>query len=489
MKKLLFLVAICSLASFDALALPMDWHGVFGVDTAMIESFRRIQEKEQTTTGAGTEEAPLAPGQHATARFQSYLLRLAPEIIVNDSSTFKAEMTTGYGRGGRLGDSSTTNKHGSGPSSMANAIYYYNTNEEGSSPLQLTQFNMTLYSDTATYIIGRHSFQWGMGAVINDGHQVWDREIYVRDGVTAKFKIGNFELAPFLSKIGTSQSLTRATEGSEYGASLLYDNPDKDIAFGIYYSKKDNNSSNGTVVSDIENTGTPTPLGNTNAKLTDFYLQKIFGKTSIQAEIPILSGEIGHLYSKTDSAKYGAKAILFEAKHELSDTTTFFANAGHVSGHSGVESSYNAMYLNPNYQIANLLFRYNLYAVSNPANYSVYDSYITNAKFLKFGANLRSERSLWTLAAIYAVANEVAIAGTKSYNHETNRIFYANASQDKKLGTEFDADFDYRWNNETHLGASLGYLFTGGYYAFTNTATENTPKNSFVVLFKSSLEF
>jgi len=487
-KKLFFLVAICSLVSFEALALPMDWHGVFAVDSATIDSYRRIEETEQQTTGPGTQEYRLASGQHASARFQSYVLRLAPEIIVNDSSTFKAELTTGYGRGGRLGDSSTTDQSGTGTGSMGNALYYYNTNAGGSSPLQVSQFNMILYSDTATYIIGRHTYHWGVGAVINDGHQIWDRQMYIRDGLTAKFKIGNFDIAPFFSKVSSAESLTRATRASEYGASLLYDNPDKDIAFGLYYSKKQNNAFNGTVVADIQNTGAATPLGKTNTKLTDFYLKKSFGKTSVAGEVPILSGEIGHLYNSTSVSKYGAKAFIFEAKHELSDNTTFFANIGHVSGHSGVESSYDAMYLNPNYQIANLLFRYNLMAVGDSSR-NVFDSYITNAKYFKFGSTLRSERASWNFAAIYAIANETAVANTKSYNHDSNRLFNATTSQSNKLGTELDVDFDYRWNNETHLGSSLGYLFTGDYYAFTNTATENTPKNSFVILFKSSLEF
>ena len=486
-KKLFFLVAICSLISFEVLALPMDWHGVFGVDSVTIDSYRRVEETQQQSTGPGTQEYQLANGQHATSRFQTYLLRLSPEIIVNDSSTFKAELTTGYGRGGRLGDSSTTNA-GTSTESMANSLYYYNTNSAGSSALQVSQFNMTLYSDTATYIIGRHTYQWGLGAVINDGHQLWDRQIYIRDGITAKFKIGNFDISPFLSKIGSSESLTRATKVREYGASLLYDNPDKDIAFGLYYSKKQNNAFNGTIAVDIQNTGTATPLGKTNTKLTDFYLKKSFGKTTIQGEVPILSGEIGHLYDASSSSKYGAKAFLFEAKHELSESTAFFANFGHVSGHSVVESSFDAMYLNPNYQIANLLFRYNLMAVGDQTR-NVFDSYITNTKYFKFGSTLRSDRSTWNFAAIYAIANETAIADTKSYNHDSNRIFTATTSQDNYLGTELDVDFDYRWNNETHLGASFGYLFTGDYYAYTNSTTENTAKNSFVVLVKSSLEF
>lgn len=481
-KILLFFVLL--LSTHNAFALPADWHGVFGVDSTLIDSYRRIDAEQTNSTGPGTQEPSLANGSHANSSFQSYLLRLSPEIIVNDSSTFKAEITTGYGRGGRLGDNSTTDKG----NNLANGLYYYNTNKDNSTNLNFTQFNMTLYSDTATYVIGRHSYYWGIGAVINDGQKLWDRHLYVRDGLTAKFKIGNFEISPFFSKIGSSESLTKATKVREFGTSLLYDNPDKDMAFGLYYSKKENNAFNGTVGADVNSSGSNTNFGKTETKLTDFYFRKSFKKFTIQTEIPLLSGEIGKLYNTTSNSKYKAKAFLFEAKQEISESFDIFTNFGNVSGHSGVQSSFDAMYLNPNYQIANLLFRYNLHAISDTSK-SVFDSYLTNASFFKLGTNLRSDRSTWTFAAIYAKANEVAKSGSSSFNHEKNKIFTANSDQSDDLGTEIDIDFDYRWNNETHIGASMGYLFTGDYFAFSNTSTPNQTQNSFAVVFKSSLEF
>jgi len=54
---------------------------------------------------------------------------------------------------------------------------------------------------------------------------------------------------------------------------------------------------------------------------------------------------------------------------------------------------------------------------------------------------------------------------------------------------ELDLGFTYKWNSEVHLGGSLGYLFTGDYYAYTNTATKNEAKNSYAAQLRASISF
>lgn len=145
-----------------AYSLPIDWHGAFGVDATLIDNYRRIKSTTDNST-PGSEEVPLAAGSHANASWQSYVFRLNPVIIVNDSASLKGELSSGYGRGGHFGDDATQNQEAN---TFGNALYTYNQSS-GTDSIVLNKFYMELYSDTATYQIGRHSFHWGLGALIN----------------------------------------------------------------------------------------------------------------------------------------------------------------------------------------------------------------------------------------------------------------------------------------------------------------------------------
>ncbi len=488
-KKFVYLSKVATLAALTistAQALPIDWHGVFGVDTTLINNYRRVKnttDNKPIATNVGSQEIGLGTGNEK-ASFQSYVFRLNPHIIVNDSASFKAELTSGYGRGGRLGDDRTTDATND---NFGNALYIQNKSSSSES-LVINQAYMELYSDTATYVIGRHTTDWGLGAVYNSGKGTWDRHAFSRDGVTAKIKIGNFIVEPYWAKIDSSGSLSRNTKANEIGAGLLYDNVDRDIAFGLLYAKKSNKA--GNTRADTNTTGAPAAysLGETNVKVTDIYFKKIFGNFKLELEVPIVSGEVGKVYNTT-STKMNSKSFVFETEYKVNDSWTIAFDFGSISGHSGSTSSYEAMYLNPNYQVANLLFRYNLQAIGN-TSYNLYDSYMTNATYAKIAGEYKSDKWSWVAAMIWAKANETAKLGQSSYNHTNNKTFTAADTQADDLGMEIDLNFDYHWNNAVKVGGSLGYLFAGDYFSFTNDPTnKNTADNSFALQLNSSVEF
>ena len=293
LRKLLPIAII--LTPMASHALPVDWHGSFGVDTTMITDYRRIAATQPNAITNDSQEVALAAGNKATASFQSYVLRLSPDVIINDAATFKSEFTTGYADGGFIGDSPQTSSSATG--NVGN--YYYN--QAAGAGLNIKQAYVELNSDIATWLIGRHApKKWALGAMFDDGkddegRDTWSRHAYSRDGVTALFKFNNFVLSPFWAQ-SSNNGLTRATDAKEYGASFLYDNKDKDISFGVYYSKKTDNFYNSFYQSSI---GTTTQdLGDTNVKVTDIYLKKIFGKVTLSAEVPILSGTLGHVVNR-----------------------------------------------------------------------------------------------------------------------------------------------------------------------------------------------
>jgi hypothetical protein len=425
-----------------------------------------------------SQEVPLATGGDANASFQSYIFRLNPHLIVNDSATLKAEFTSGYGRGGRLGDDSVVNK-----GNNFNHAYYFQNASSGSNSLVINKLFMELYSDTATYVIGRHTSHYGLGAVQNSGDNVWDRHTFTRDGVTMKVRLGNFNIEPFWSKTDSSDSPTKATKVKEYGVILNYDNLDRDLGFGLLYSKKSNNISNTT------STGVGgTTLGLTDVKLTDIYFKKGFGRFNFELEVPILSGDIGDAYGTGKSSKLKAKAILFASTFQVSEKWVAGIHAGQVSGDDGSTASFNAMYLNPNFKVANILFNFNRNAISD-SNQNLYDESISNATYLKLAGTYESEKWGWNAALIYAKAEETAKAGQAAYNHDTHTYGTANANQEDSLGTEIDLGFNYRWNESVAVGGDLGYLFVGDYFAFNDSATPNEVDNTFMLQLKTAISF
>lgn len=460
-------------------ALPIDWHGTFGVDTTMISGYRLIKNETDTASvgNAGSQEVSSADGSKQSASWQSYVFRLNPEILINDSATFKGEFSTGYGSGGTLGDAPETRKESTTANNrIGDALYYYN--QTSGKELTLTKAYLEIYSDTATYQVGRHTYNWGLGALYNDGGNAWDRFSYSRDGVTMKVKLGNFHANPFWSKIANIDSLARGTYAKEYGIGLLYDNPEKDIAFGLNYTVKSSSSLNTTYKTDTS--GATRTIGKADVKVTDIYFKKIFGKFDFAVEVPLLNGDIGGANAAGNPTKLSSKAVVFESNYRHSEAVTFGFDAGNIDGNDSNAGQFDAAYLNPNFHVANILFRYNMAAVKDESQ-SIYDSYMTNALYLKARAQYRTEKWIFDGAIIHAKANETATAGANSYNHTKHKYFTATATQDDTMGTEVDLGATYKWNNEISIGTKLGYLFTGDYYGFNDTATPNETKNALLL--------
>ncbi|MFA6237167.1 MAG: hypothetical protein WC635_07565 [Bacteriovorax sp.] len=482
-KQLLRLIAatVLVLLPVASEALPIDWHGSFGVDSTIISDFRRIKSKEINSVSDGSQEAPLDTGKKGSASWQSYIFRLSPTMVINDAATFFGELSTGYANGGYLGDSPQTDLAGSN-----NAPLHYHNQAQGQN-VNIKKAYLELYSDTATYMVGRHSYEWGSGAIFNSGNNAWDRHFSSRDGITMKLKIGNFHVSPYWSKT-SNPGYTDATNTKEYGAGLLYDNQEKDIAFGILYGKKSSNSFNPYTTT--INSAAAVSLGENNITITDLYLKKVFDKFDMALEVPLMSGDLGKTSNAGTLTTYSAKAFLLQTNYRHNDAWTFGFDGGQVSGHDGSTTKFGALYLNPNYQIANLLFRYNIIALGTAnKTISVYDSYITNARYYKLRMAYTAEKWTFDSAVIMAKAMEVATAGASAYNHTKNKVFVATTSQSDDIGKEIDFNAKYNWNKEISIGTGLGYLITGDYFSYTNTATPNAKKSSLLLQINTAVTF
>lgn len=465
------------------MALPIDWHGVLGFDTNVLNSYRRVDSSTISGTLDESQEIELPNGQSVNGNWQSYIFRLQPNIVVNDSATIKAELSSGYARGGFAGDNSQVSQQ----NGLGNQLYPLNFSA-GNDGVVVNQLYAELYSDTATYVLGRHPQHFGLGAVVDSGEDTWDRFSYLRDGITVKIKLGNFKIEPYWTRVNNGNTLTKGTRVKDYGISLVYDSVERDMAFGVLYNKKQTTANSEGYTTTVNNTANPpSSLGATDVKMTDIYFRKSFGNLDFALEIPLLSGEIGNVYGANTS--YKAQAIVFESKFEASNSWSFGLKAGKVNGDDGNQSSFDAMYLNPNYQVANILFRYNLRGISDSTNYNVYDSYINNATYARLSAHYMTEKWRWNFAWIYAMADQTATAGRPAYNHLRNETFNPSFSQADDLGMEFDTGFEYKWNSEITIGGDFGYLLTGDYFGYTNQAVEAEVKNSYLLQLKAAITF
>jgi hypothetical protein len=481
-KKLLSIIIAIPLvlSSWSAFALPLDIQGKFAARHNNISNFRKTRDTDVPTT-SGSQITPTAAANYKDASFQDYNLRLMPSIIINDSASFFSEVTTAYNNGNHFGDSTKLKKEDGNSSSFGDALYLQNTTNQ-SSNLRLSQFYLKLFSDTATYTIGRHSNHWGLGALINDGRGDWDHYATIEDGVVAQLKLGNFQPSVYWSKINQGNSLTKAGDTASYGLTIKYENLEKDMVFGLMYGKRSTHTNN-----TFYKTGNGRTIARAEVKVVDLHIKKRFANFLIQLEAPLITGDVSGIYNDKTN-KYKANAVIVESSYDFSDSVKASLNVGSISGEDGKPDVFHALFLNPNYQVANLMFRYNYAAISD-ANQNIYDSYMTNTQYLRAATNY--ENDLWKLelAYIYAVANEVAHKNQRAYNHSNNQYFDSQYEQQKDLGHEIDLNGDYKWNNNISFKANLGYHFVGNYYQFTNSDRNAKIKNVYGLSFGVASSF
>lgn len=491
------LASLCTLSALginSAIALPIDWTGVFGADTHMISNFCRT----------GDKNAPLGDGSQAIdpvdcgTSFQTYTLRLNPNIIINDGVTLKGELSSGYIRGGFAGGDSTNN---AGGASEANNAYFFTTPAQRSA-LNVNQMYMEMYADTALVKIGRFARHFGMGINFDNGNDPWDRFFTMYDGVEAEMKIGNFSVIPHYAKISsfrdpitqeneTSRSASGAYDVREMGLIAKYDNKNRDLVASVLYAKRSSERRNSLYNSNDPSGTTPGVFarGNTDITVIEPYVSKKWNKLRVQAEASLQSGDYGRVYSANEESKLSALAYVVEAKYDLNPKWDIGALGGQVSGDKGNTGKFEAAYLHPNFHIADLMFRYN-YQAFNQGGRSVFDASITNAQFIKLYSNFKTDKWTWKGAFIMANAMETAQGGGRNaYHHEENYRFESDHKQDKSYGYEFDLGFDYMWNPNVTIGGYYGYWFVGDYYSFTNTASELSLNNVHGGGLRATLQF
>jgi hypothetical protein len=439
-------IAIVSTQTF---ALPIDWNGSLGFDSNIIKNVRGTTDN---CTG-DTLGSQCITNDNDHARYQSVLLRLNPTIIVNDSTSIKGEISTGNIRGGFLGDDSEIANDGA---------YFSQTSSGSGSTLNVNQLYAELYADTALFKVGKFAKHYGLGAVINSGKNSWDRYYSLYNGVEAYFKLGNFKLIPVWAKVDTNGATpTGKYDAYETAITAMYDNSNINMKAGVYYAIREVETQN-----DLYGAG----AGPHNINIIDIFMERVWGDFSIGLEVPIMSGEVGEAYGGTNQTVQSTSYIL-ETNYQINPKWKLGFNGGMIKGSDSDNGEHEALYLHPNYQIAEIMFRYNLEGFQNSAE-NIFSSSIVNSNYAKLFARYHSDAWAWNFAFIMATANETAQNGESFFDHRKLQYTTASADQEEDLGWEFDISFDYEWNPNIFVTGFLGYYKVGEYYNFTNGAND-----------------
>ena len=205
------------LVSSASFAATVEVNGFVGFDSNIISKFDHNNATATDTDGDKKTQAIKNTGKN-TAGFQSYLFHLDPTIIINDAATIKGEISTNYGRGGLLGESTQSAQN---PQWFAPTYLLSTQVNNGSNALTINQLYAELYTDLGTVQLGRFAQHWGLGAINHAGTSPWNRYVSAKDGIAIKAKIGHFKITPWWAKLGNSGSLTSSGARKEYGLALL----------------------------------------------------------------------------------------------------------------------------------------------------------------------------------------------------------------------------------------------------------------------------
>ena len=448
-NKYIFLIIIAFYN--NAFSAPIDWSGTIGFDTTILSDFRRTSDTCTPTAGSEC----ISP-EEDNARYQTMLLKLNPNLIINDAVTIKGELSTGNVRSSYLGESTSLDTNNDGTNNDTNSRFAQTTG----SNLNVNQLYVNLIADTALYKVGRFSKHFGLGAVLNYGSNNWDRFFSGYEGFEAKLSLGNFKVTPMWAKLHTSDNPNGRFDSYETSIEAMYDDANKNFKFGVYYG-----------IREVETQDKLTNSGSQNITIIDVFVSKEWEKFRFGLELPMLSGKINNVYN-TGDADYDATAVILETEYELNSNWSVGINGGLVNGDDASSGSFEGMYLHPNYQLARVMFRHNYAGFNDAANFDPLNNSIVNTTYAQFYAHYMSGEWTWKLSALWAKANEVASTGNEFYDHTRKQTVSANTDQSDDLGYELDIEFDYKWNPTVTVTGHIGYHFVGDYYSFTNTSDD-----------------
>ncbi len=443
-----------------------------------------------------------------TATFFNLFLRLRPKLIVNDNIYIKSELWFGDPLFGIFGNAV--------PYSFDQRLYY--SSQSRGSIVSAQRFWGELVTDLGTIQVGRVPLHWGLGVVWNEGGNLWDRYMSTGDAIRWIAKFGSVSLIPSFIVESTGNTIGGActlaggactpTPGwggvTDTSLILKYDNTEDEFEAGGNLIRRYGGAAqdpNAGLYTPGNQAGNSIVASDMNYFVFDLFVKKKFNTLSLAAEVPFTSGTIG------GGVGYSGFGLAGEADWKLSEAWRFLLKSGYASGQDPQSSStlgqYKAFYFNPNYHIAMILFNYqlanfaNTQTLNNPnasgSNLnSPYDNPIVDAAYFALETRIKPWDK-WTLRPnfAYAFAPSVATNGNYFLNTWSRSLVQNNSgkSQSSSLGFEVDLGITFQWDEYFQFHLDNGLFFPGGYYAFSNTAKDNSTAAVFASSVRIGINF
>jgi hypothetical protein len=492
MKRYILLVLAMCFTSVPALALTIDWSGLFRADNNLIHDYQHDFDRAGYETSAAGGEYVQGAGQR-TATYSTMFARLKPKILVNDNVIVHSEWNIGDPELGFFGRSVPRSE-----------VYDPVSTGKGALEISASRLWLDTHTDFGTLQVGRAPMHWGLGVIFNSGDNTWDRFQSTMDTIRLNSKFGYLTLMPLYAKVATGRSLggsnnpntSAVMAGSDditdYGLALKYENPEEELEGGFLYYKRNSGDQQTSILFPGSATVYSTGVNGMNLKLYDLYARKVWKRFELKGELPIFGGEIGDVNRVGSRNSYRGFGFATEATLTY-DTWKHLLKFGQASGQPTAETgrrgnNHNALYFNRNYKLGSILFRYNLhgFGVANTdptypstsaptTNYnSPYDAAIVNARYLMLATERQGEQWTWNAGVVFAKAREFASSGKDFFNYRTRAWQTAVTDQGDNLGFEVDTGLQYRWDESITFGSDLGVFFPGSYYTFSNSTTIGT---------------
>ncbi len=491
---------ITTLFGSIAQAIQIDWNGQFWFENHWINNYqldrgRPNYDNDPDFVNRGGTYVPGAGDRNVV--WYSSFLKLKPKIVVNDSINIRSEWHIGspiygfFGRGYPTTTSDATDFNGSQKQSMA---------------ITAQRFWANFITDFGTIEVGRAPIHWGLGAIWNSGDKLFDHYQSTTDTIRLVSKFGNFWLTPFYSKVATGTNVGGATDATgataqgnddvtDFGLQAKYDNSEEDFEFGLLWNHRSGSFAQRSVQFNSLGAG-GSNLGSERISynIYDFYAKKVLGRYTFGGELPLFTGRLGAM-DGVKEFEYHTFAIMVEGNY-TSDLWDVGMKAGHVPGQpngnpdagqtpgaaaiSAGDTTYRAVYLNKDYGLGLIMFKYNIYGMANnnpdtvaPGSVqSPYDAPIVNANYLALSPALKLDK--WTMkwTAVLGYADHTAQKGKNFYNYQKRRWYNAidqkESDQSSFLGKEIDYSLSFKWDENFIATWDAGIWFPGSYYEFTN---------------------
>lgn len=492
----------------SAFALSIDWHGYFQAESNLVNNYQMDLDKPGNfaTENLGGE---FISGQGTkTANYSAFFARLRPTVLVNDNVILFAELNLGDPIFGFLGRSIPTDDRD-----------YALSSRRGTLSIDVNRLWLDVYTDFGTLQVGRAPLHWGLGVVFDRGDDPFDRYQSTTDTIRLVSKFGKLSVMPLFAKSNVGNSLAgsrtdtasvnattnNVTQGSDdvtdVGFGLIYDDDELDFEVGgLFYKRAGLQTQNGFIfAADAANPGAVGPSG-ISAKMINVYAKKRWYRLTVAAEVPYLFGSIGDISDADAINSLSALGFAGEVRLDM-PLWKHVLKFGHAPGQQNSDAKsttgtrtneYGALYFHRNYNIANIMFNYNLngFGGNNPDDYTIpnspYDTAVVNAKYLTLQTGTTGEQWSWYVRGVHARANVSASAGKDVFVHSRRAYEFANFDQETSLGWEFDLGGAFQWDESIRFGLDMGIWFPGDFFKFNNgnpnsalpEVVENTAKDS-----------